>query len=111
MKVVRAVCGGIVGLAVLAIGAWAGGGLSPAEAGPGPPPRAPPAGGGPPPGPRRGGVPAPGSVGAGPDRRPARGQRAADAAFGVLHGGRSRYRGGILCLELPREGLRSRREE
>jgi hypothetical protein len=40
MKVVRAVCGGIVGLAVLAIGAWAGGGLSAAQAGPGAPPRA-----------------------------------------------------------------------
>jgi len=39
MKVVRAVCAGCVGLAVLAVGAWAGGGLSAAQAGPGAPPR------------------------------------------------------------------------
>src|SRR5438105_2245901 len=40
MNVIRAICGGSVGLAVLAIGAWAGGGLPAAQAGPGAPPPA-----------------------------------------------------------------------
>jgi hypothetical protein len=40
MKLLRAISGALAGVAVLAIGAWAGGALSTAQAGPGAPPRA-----------------------------------------------------------------------
>jgi hypothetical protein len=40
MKTLRAISGAVAGLAVLAIGAWAGGAVSVAQAGPGAPPRA-----------------------------------------------------------------------
>src|SRR3954470_6284060 len=40
MKTLRAICGAVAGLAVLAIGAWAGGAVPVAQAGPGAPARA-----------------------------------------------------------------------